>query len=357
MPILSAFRYRNYRIYWSGMLVATMGAEILKISLLWLVYDLTGSTLYLGFVGGIQGVATIVFGLFGGVLADRVDRRRLIWATNLTFFLIILALAVMTAGKLIQVWHLVVFSAMFGTVTAFDTPSRQALIPNLIGDRKHLMNAIAMHSVIWQSSRVVGPALAGILIAVVGMAPCFFIAAAAHLAMVVAMSLVHLAGPVKRAGQSVAAALVEGVQYVRGNSAIFSVIGMVFVNSLFGMSFIFLMPVFAKDIFQGDSSSYGFLMTAMGVGTLCGGLFTAASSRFKSKHVFLLGASAAYGLLLIGFSFSRVYSGSVALLALAGFMQQVYMVTAQTVVQWMVTEEVRGRVMGIYSLVWSLTPV
>lgn len=357
VPILSAFQYRNYRLYWSGMFVATMGAQVLNVSLPWLVYEMTGSKLYLGLVAGTQGVTTIVFNLIGGLLADRVDRRRLIWATNFAFFFLILALAIMAVTRLVLPWHIVVFAGLFGMVTAFDTPSRQALIPNLIDDRKDLMNAIALHSIIWQSSRVIGPAIAGVLFAVVGTAPCFFVAAAAYLAMVAAMTVIRPKGVVKRTGQSAKAAMVEGLQYVRKSRLITSIIGMVFVNSMFGISFVYLMPVFAKDILKVESTSYAYLMAAMGVGNLCGGLLTAASSKFRLKHLFLLGASALYGLLLITFSFSRIYVSSVVLLGMVGFMQQTYMVTAQVLVQWLVSEEVRGRVMGLYSLVWSLSPV
>ncbi len=357
IPVLTAFQYRNYRLYWSGMLVATMGAQILAVSLSWLVYDMTGSKLYLGVVGGAQGITTIVFNLFGGVLADRVDRRRLILFTNFSFSFLILALAIAVATRIAQPWHLVVFASLFGMVTAFDTPSRQALIPDLIEERKHLMNAIALHSIIWQSSRVLGPMIAGILFAVVGLQSCFFVAAATYLAMVAAMVVVRPKGTMRKSGQSVRAAVVEGLKYVRRSAVISSIMGMVFLNSVFGISFVYLMPIFAKDILKVSDSGFAYLMTAMGIGTLCGGILTAASSKLKMKNFFLLGASILYGIFLISFSLSHSYVSSLILIGMVGFTQQIYMVTAQTLVQWLVSEEVRGRVMGIYSMVWSLSPV
>jgi MFS family permease len=277
--------------------------------------------------------------------------------TNSLFFFLLFLLAGLTAAGVVTVWYLLAYSFLHGVVIAFDTPTRQALLPHLIDDRKDLMNAVALHSTIWQTGRVVGPAIAGILIIAVGMAPIFFIAAATYLAMVLAMTRVRVSVEVRRSGRGMGAALWEGVQYVRRNSVFSSVIGLVFANSLFGMSFIFLMPVFAGDVLNVDSRGYGFLMTSMGVGTLAGGFLTAAMGRFRRKQLLLLGASGLYGLLLVLFSFSHLYASSVVLIFLAGFMQQIYMVTAQTVIQWLVPDEVRGRVMAIYAMVWSLTPL
>jgi MFS family permease len=184
VPLLIAFRSRNYRLYWGGMLVSVTGYQIQQITLLWLVYDLTASPLYLGLVGGVHGIATIAFLLFGGVLADRIDRRRLLLATNFFFFFLLILIAISTAAQVVTVWHLLVYSLLSGAVTAFDQPTRHALLPHLLEDRRHLMNAIAMHSTIFQTARILGPAVAGILITDIGVAPCFFIAAGSYLAMV-----------------------------------------------------------------------------------------------------------------------------------------------------------------------------
>jgi MFS family permease len=339
------------------MLVSVTGYQIQQITLLWLVYDLTASPLYLGLVGGVHGIATIAFLLFGGVLADRIDRRRLLLATNFFFFFLLILIAISTAAQVVTVWHLLVYSLLSGAVTAFDQPTRHALLPHLLEDRRHLMNAIAMHSTIFQTARILGPAVAGILITEIGVAPCFFIAAGSYLAMVWAMTRVKVTVEGRREEQSIRSAIWQGVQYVRRNSIFSSVIGMVLVNSLFGMVFIYLMPVFAGEIFKVDSRGFGFLMTSVGLGTMAGTLLGATLGRFRKKNLLLLGGSSLFGLLLIFFSFSRVYIGSAVLIALAGVAQHVYMITAQTLLQSLVPDDVRGRVMAIYALVWSLGPV
>ncbi|MBM2832417.1 MAG: major facilitator superfamily 1 [Dehalococcoidia bacterium] len=357
VPLFRSLRYPNYRLYWLGMLATTFGNQIRLVAMLWLVYQLTGSPRDLGLVGGADGVATIVFTLFGGVLADRVDRRRLLLVTNIIFFILLFLLAAFTALQLVTLWHLIVFALLFGAVGAFDGPTRQALLPQLIGDRKDLMNAIALHSTIFQTSRIIGPSIAGLLIAAFSSAVCFFITAAAYLAMVLAIYRIKIEKADKVERENARGSPLEGVKYVWKNSIFSSIIGMVLVNSVFGMSFVYLMPVFAGDILKVDSRGYGLLMTFMGVGTLSGVLLGAMLGSFKKKYVLLLGGSGLYGLLLIVLAFSQDYSGAAIAIALAGFTQHLYMLTAQTIIQYLVPDGVRGRVMAIYSLVWALGPM
>ncbi|MDP2743838.1 MAG: MFS transporter [Dehalococcoidia bacterium] len=357
VPLFRSLRYPNFRLYWLGMAATTFGNQMRQVAMLWLVYKLTGSPRDLGFVGGADGIASIIFTLFGGVLADRVDRRRLLMFTNITFCVLLFLLAVFTALQLVTLWHLIVFAFLFGTINAFDQPTRQALLPQLIGDRKDLMNAIALHSTLFQTARIVGPSVAGLLIAAFNSAVCFFITAAAYLAMVLAIYRVKIVTADKVEGAHRRGSPLEGVKYVWKNSIFSSIIGMVLVNSVFGMSFVYLMPVFAGDILKVDSRGYGLLMTFLGVGTLSGVLLGAMLGSFKKKWVLLLGGSGLYGLLLIVLAFSKDYSGAVIAIAVAGFTQHLYMLTAQTVIQYLVSDEVRGRVMAIYSLVWTMGPL
>ncbi|MBM2832528.1 MAG: major facilitator superfamily 1 [Dehalococcoidia bacterium] len=354
VPLLRSLRYPGFRLYWLGMVATTFGNQMRQVAMLWLVYKLTGSALDLGLVGGVEGAASIVFTLYGGVLADRVDRRRLLILTNFSLFVLLFVLAASALMGVVKMPHLLVFAFLFGAITSIDGPTRQAFFPNLIEDRKDLMNAIALHSTIHQTSRIVGPAIAGLL-AAFNPAICFFITSAAYLAMVTAISRIK-AGKADRGERGNARASPwEGLKYVLRNPIFSSVIGLVLLNSVFGMSFVYLLPIFAGDILQVDSRGYGLLITFMGMGTLAGVLLGAMLGSFKKKSILLLGGSAFFGLLLILLSFTRQYTGAAMVIAVAGFMQHLYMLTAHTLVQYLVPDNVRGRVMAIYSLVWSLT--
>lgn len=357
VTLLRSLRYPNFRFYWLGMVATTFGYQMRQVAMLWLVYKLTGSALDLGLVGGAEGAASIIFILVGGVMADRVDRRRLLILTNLGFFILVFLLAAFTVMQLVTMKHLLVFAFLFGAVNAFDQPSRQALLPNLIGDKKDLMNAIALHSTIHQTSRIIGPAIAGLLLAAFSPAICFFVTSATYLLMVLAVSRIKMASTDNSDRGKTRPSPLEGVKYIWRNPIFSSIIGMVLVNSVFGMSFVYLMPVFAGDILKVDSRGYGFLITIMGIGTLAGVLVGAALGSFKKKQLLLLGGSSLFGLLLILFAFSQDYSRAAIVIALAGFTQHLYMLTAQTLIQYLVPDDVRGRVMAIYSLIWSMTPL
>ncbi|MFC1968296.1 MFS transporter [Chloroflexota bacterium] len=356
VQLFRSLRSPNFRIFWFGMLATTFGNQMRQVAMLWLVYKLTGSALDLGLVGGTEGAASIVFTIIGGALADRVNRRRLLILTNLSLLILLFLLAAFTAMGLVKMPHLLVFAFLFGAINAIDGPTRQALFPNLIGDREDLMNAIALISTIYQTSRILGPAVAGIL-AALNPAICFFITSATYLAMVIAISRIKMEKVDSGEGGIIRSSPWEGVKYVRQNSIFSSIIGMVLVNSVFGMSFIYILPIFAGDILQVDSRGYGLLITFMGVGTLAGVLLGATLGGFKKKYILLLGGSALYGLLLILFSSSQQYSVAVIVIVLAGFTQHLYMITSNTLIQYLVPDEIRGRVMAVYSLVWSLTPL
>lgn len=358
MAIFSALRHRNYRLYWIGLMVAITGYQVQSFVQLWLVYELTRSPFYLGLVGGASAASTITFTLFGGVLADRVDRRRLLMLTQTCSGVLTLILATLAITNVLTVWHILVIAALQGIVGAFDSPVRHALLPHLIDDRKDLMNAVAMVSVVWQSTRIIGPALAGVLISVIGAAWCLYFAAFAFFTMTIVLSRIKLGeGTVPKESLSLWNSFQQGFDYVRHSSLIASLIGMTFLNSVFGLSFIYLMPIFAGDILKVGSGGYGFLMASLGVGGLVGIAATANMGGVKGKGWLLLIGSALFGILLVLFAFSRVYSLSLVLIALASIANYIYMITVQTLLQIIVPDQLRGRVMGIYSMTWSLQPL
>ena len=355
---LKALKYRNFRLYWLGLLVAILGWQFLTFAQLWLVYELTGSTLYTGAVGGANGIAAICLSLFGGVLADRVDKRRLIIITQSLMALLALTLAVLTATHLVKVWHVLIISAVTGATSAFDNPARQALIPRLIDDPGDLANAVALSSSVWSTTRVIGPALGGVLIASAGPAVCFFITAFGYAVMVMALLRIEVSKlETTRPPASVLSAFAEGWRYVLTNNIFFNLIAITFLNSIFGMSFVYLLPVFAKNILSAGPSGYGFLMTAFGAGAICGVLTVASRGNRGRRGRALLAGNFLFCLMLIAFSFSTWYQVSLGLIALAGFFNSIYMTNVLTMLQGLVPDELRGRVMGIYGLTWSLMPL
>ena len=353
----SALRHRNFRLYWFGMLVAIIGWQVQTVAQAWLVYEMTDSTALLGLVGLAQAVPTIVLTLFGGVVADRVDRRRLIMATQAATGLLILLLALLVATDLVRLWHIFAIALLVGAVWAFDQPARMALIPHLV-ERDDLMNAVAMGSMVWQSSRIVGPAIPGLIIGLVGIAPCFYLTTAGMLVMVLAVRAVRLP-PIASSsdGRNVLQNLVEGIGYIVGNPIFSTLIGLTFFNSLFGMSYVIMLPVFARDVLVVGSEGYGFLMGISGVGALLGTMVLASLGNVRRKGLLMLAGATGFGSLIVLFALSRVFPLSMGLLFAMGAVNSMYMTTVNTLLQSLVPDGLRGRVMGIYGLTWSLMPV
>jgi MFS family permease len=357
LQTFSALRHRNYRLYWWGMLVAITGWQVQMVAQAWLVYDLTKSTALLGLVGLTQAVPTIVLTLFGGVVADRVDRRRLLIITQVMTGALLFLLATLVATDLIRLWHIFVIAFVVGGVWAFDQPARMALVPHLV-ERDDLMNAVAVGSMVWQGSRIAGPAIAGLLIGFAGIAPCFYLTTLGMLVMVLALRAVKIPPVAPQAGrQNVVKNLAEGVAYVVRNPVFSTLIGMTFFNSLFGMSYVSMMPVFARDVLGVGSQGFGFLYGVSGVGALVGTTVVASLGDVQRKGWMMLLGGAAFGAFVVLFAVSRVYPVSLALLFCMGAVNSVYMTTVNTVLQSLVPDDLRGRVMGIYTLTWSLMPL
>ncbi|MBI2933989.1 MAG: MFS transporter [Chloroflexi bacterium] len=357
LPMLAAFQYRNYRLYWTGMVAYVAGNQIHLFASLWLVYELTGSPLYLGLVGGANAAGTLGFSLVGGVVADRVDRPKFVVLTQLCNGVLNFVLATLALTGLVNIWHLLIISFLSGVVSAFDSPARQAMIPYLIEDRKHLMSAIAMSSVIWQSTRIFGPVLAAMLLKIGGIAVLFYVNSAAYILMVAAIYFIRIPRELPRAGQSLWRSLTQGIDYVRKSSIFATLMGATLLNSLFGMSYVYLMPVFAGDVFKMGSEGFAFLMSSVGAGSLIGVLSSSAMGGIKHKGRLFLSGSIFFGVFLMLFSQSGLLYVSMGFALLASMSNYFYMVTVQTLLQALVPDELRGRVMSIYALVFSLQPM
>ena len=354
--VFEALRYRDYRLFWFGQLVSVVGFQMLIVAQGWLIYDLTGSRLQLGLVGLSSAAPSIVLNLFGGVVADKVNPRRLIMATQSVSCLVLLVLATLTASHLVQPWHIMAVAFLMGGLGAFDGPSRQAMFPHLI-DRKVLMNAVALNSTVWQATRIVGPAIAGVLLAVVGPAAIFYLAALGAGSFVLFLAAVHMPAIVRNTSSHFLADMGDGLRYIGSNHIFTFILGMTFFNSFFGMSFIFLMPVFQKDVLHVGPSGLGLLLAMGGVGALTGTMTVATLGNMRRKGLLMILGAVAFGFLLLLFAYSRWFPLSLVLVALASGASSMYLISAQSTLQMLVPDSFRGRVMGFWGITYNLAPL
>ena len=361
LQMFTALRHSSFRRFWMGMVASVLGFQIMTVAQGWLIFTLTDSPLALGYVGLAAGLPAIVLNLFGGVIADKVNQRRLLIATQTTSSMVMLALAILTLTGLVEPWHIITSAFLIGSVQAFDTPTRQSLFPHLI-DREDMLNAVALNSMVWQGTRVIGPAIGGVIIGTrLGVAPGFFAPFLGFLMMAVMIATLRLP-PIQRAeGASFFHDMAQGINFVRTNTIFAFLISMTFFNSIFGMSYIFILPVFARDIFEVGSTGLGVLHAASGFGALLGTLITASLGNFQRKGWLILGGAVLFGTFLILFavtgSLFKFFPLSLVFIFCAGVSTSIYMITIMSTLQLMVPNELRGRVMGIYGMTWSLLPV
>jgi MFS family permease len=361
LQMFTALRHSSFRRFWMGMVASVLGFQIMTVAQGWLIYDLTDSKLALGYVGLAAGLPAIALNLFGGVIADKVNQRRLLIVTQVISSMGMLALATLTLTGLVEPWHIIASAFLIGSVQAFDTPTRQSLFPHLI-DREDMLNAVALNSMVWQGTRVIGPAIGGIIIGTrLGVAPGFFAPFLGFLIMAVMIATLRLP-PIQRAkGASLFHDMAQGINFVRTNTIFAFLISMTFFNSIFGMSYIFILPVFARDIFNVGELGLGVLHAASGAGALLGTLITASLGNFQRKGWLILGGAVLFGTFLILFavtgSLFKFFPLSLVFIFCAGMSTSIYMITIMSTLQMMVPNELRGRVMGIYGMTWSLLPV
>jgi MFS family permease len=357
LEAISALRHRNYRLYWFGQLFSVLAQNMEHVAQGWLVLELTNSPLALGVTGLAHAIPTITLTLVGGAIADRADRRRIMIASQTGTALMFLALAVLVLTGLAALWHVMVLAFISGTIRAFDRPSRMALLPQMV-PREDIPNAVAIGGTIWQLCRLVGPAAAGILIYLFGVGPAFIACCLASFTAVSLWLAIRAVQPALAAsGGGLLKNMMEGVNFIRKNELYYTLMGMTFFNSVFGMSYLILMPVFARDILQVGSQGFGFLQTAGGAGALIGTLLVATFSDPRRLPLQAARGATLFGALLLLFAFSRLYPLSLALAFVLGMVSQFYITAINTVLQLNLPEQLRGRVMGVHGLTWDLMPV
>jgi MFS family permease len=350
--MLRALRYRNYRLFFGGQVVSLAGTWITTTATSWLVYRLTGSAVLLGVVGFAGQFPAFVMGPFAGIVVDRWNRHRLLVVTQTLSMLQSFALAVLTLTGHITVEAVVLLSVVQGLVNAFDMPGRQAFLITMIDNKEDLGNAIALNSSMVNAARLIGPTIAGLVIAVANEGWCFLIDGVSYIAVIVALLRMRIAAPAaapvvrRNAWQQ----FIEGWQYALGFRPIRSTILLLALVSLVGVPYSVLMPVFATAVFHGGPNTLGFLMTASGCGALAGALWLAQRKSVVGLGRIIPIATALFGAGLIAFSFSSILWIAVPCLVVAGFGFMVQMASSNTVIQTIVDDEKRGRVMSFYMM-------
>jgi MFS family permease len=358
LSTFAALRARNYCLYFVGLVFYVLGHRAEYVTFAWITWELTQDPLFLACLGLAQGAPLVVFQLFGGVLADRTNRLRLLIGTQILTAGTLTLAFVLTILGLVRVEYLLALAALSNTFRAFDEPSRLALIPQLI-DRQRLGNAIALGSIPWQAGRIVGPSITGVLIAAFGGAVGFGLAAAASCIALGLYSQLRVQGPAPaRDGRRVLGQLVEGVSFVAHHFVFAGLICLALFNALFGLSYVTLLPIFADWYFGTGSTGYGLLNAAHGVGAIVGTLTIATiARRIRRPGPVLLGMASSMGVALILFSLSPWMGLALLMLPLVGFCSTFYLTQVSTILQQKVPDHLRGRVMSLYSLCWNLLPL
>ena len=350
-----ALRHRNFRLFFAGQTVSLVGTWMSRIATSWLVYRLTGSALLLGVVGFVGQVPTFLLAPFAGVWIDRLnhrlDRRMLLVWTQVALAAQSLAIAALIFAHRITMAEIIALSVFGGLVNAFDMPARQSFVIQMVDDKRDLGNAIAINSSMVNLARLIGPALAGFIIAGLGEAPCFLIDGISYIAVIVSLLMMRVKPlALTRATTSMLHQLAEGWAYVRDFKPVRDILLLFATTSLMGMPFLVLMPIFATQILHGDSHTLGYLMGASGLGALVAALSLAARKSVRGLTQVIPFTALLFGVALVLFSFSRSLPLSLLLMAATGFGMMQGMASSNTVIQTLVPEEKRGRVMSYYTV-------
>lgn len=362
LQVFHVLRYRDFRLYWVGHLTAVAGHQMMILAQGWLAWELTRSEYVLGGLGVAAAAPAVALSLFGGTAADKWELRRLLIALQFFTGLALLALATLVVTELVRVWHLFAMAFVFGAVAAFDHPARQALFPHLL-DRRYLMNAVSLNSMIWPGTRIFGPALGGVVIDWVGgftgaplsgAGAAFYVAAAAFATF--GLALLPVQAPVIRrtSGGSVVRTVLGGLSFVWTRKLFRSLIAMNYLDIFLLASHISLLPVFAGVVFGGDASTLGSLYTVSGVGSMAGALVAANLGDFRRRGGLILAGAGIQACFLTLFGLSGSYPLSLCLLLMAGIGLSLFMVSTQTTVQTLVPDEFRGRVMAMWGMNYSV---
>jgi len=357
LQTFSSLRHLDYRYLWTGTLLMGAGQWIQQVTLGWLLYELTSSSVLLGVLNGLRALPFLVTGPIAGVAADRMDRQRLMIRTQYVLIVTALGMGSLVASGLLKVWHIFLFTLITGIAWSFNEPVRQSLVPNVV-PKEDLMNAVALNSAGFNLTKIIGPALGGVLIALFGAAGNFFVQSAAYIGVLVMVYWMHVPPTPEEARQSSALAnLKEGFAYVWSTPAVLALMMTAYVPRVFAVPYQTLMPVFQKDVLGVGPEGLGMLMAAPGLGAVLAVLTLATiSSRLRRQGLLLLGSLIPLGIFLILFSRTTSFPLAILVLIVVGAFQILFMATTNTMLQLIVPDELRGRVMSLYMLDRGLMP-
>jgi MFS family permease len=348
---LRAFRHRDYRLFFYGQSLAVLGSWIQFLAMSWLVYRLTGSAWLLGVTGFAGQIAVLLLAPFGGLWADRFDRRRLLLWTQVAAMVPGFVLAALTYADAVAVWHVVAMACLFGVITAVDVPVRQSFIPEMVPAREDLPSAIAFNALMQNGGRMLGPTLAGVLIAVSGEAVCFLLNGVSKIAAVATLLMMTVAAsPRPRPRGSAWAGVREGVAYVWSSPPLRGLLPVVALVSFMGSPYQTLMPIFAAEVFAGGPDTLGFLIGAAGAGGIAAMLALAARKDVRGLMNWIAAAAFSSGATLVVFAYSGWLALSLAMIAVVGFAVLTVAMGVSTIIQTIVEDRMRGRVMGLFTV-------
>ncbi|VBB47497.1 conserved membrane hypothetical protein [uncultured Paludibacter sp.] len=351
-----SLRHRNYRLYFYGQSISVTGTWIQRIATPWLVYRLTDSALMLGIIGFASQIPTFFISPFAGVIVDKMSRYKIMILTQTLSLIQAAILAALYLTDAIQIWHIIALNLVLGTINAFDGPARQSFIIDMVEGKEDLPNAIALNSAMFNGARLIGPTVAGILIAFTGEGACFLINALSYVFVIISLLRMKIPSIENRLRQiNVYRNLKEGFSYTFHSIPIRAVLIMLSVSSLTAMQYVVLMPVFSKEILHGTSRTFGFLMAASGVGALMGTLTLASRNSARSLEKIIPVATSLFGSALIFFSFFHNFFLALSMMLLAGGGMMLQMTSSNTLIQTIVEEDKRGRVMSIYNMAFMGT--
>lgn len=349
---LRALRHRNFQLFFTGQLISLIGTWMQSVAQSWLVYRLTGSSALLGLVAFAGQIPVFLLAPIGGYAADRVKRHRMVIATQISSMVLALILAALTLGGRIQIWQLFLLSTLLGIVNAFDIPARQSFLVEMVG-REDLMNAIALNSTMFNGARIIGPAIAGVLVAKIGEGWCFFANGISYIAVIVGLLFMQV-DRVRRAPAMLSPwqTIREGFNYVGRTVPIRAIVQLIALVSFAGLPYTVLMPIFADRILHGGAQALGILMGFAGLGALCGALFMASRTALKGFTLWIPCAAAAFSVCLAGFALSTTLWLSCAMLLLAGCAVMIQTSASNTLIQSIVPDHLRGRTMSVYTMMF-----
>lgn len=355
--MFSSLRVRNYRLFWYGTLVGNAGDWMDQIALSWLIWQLTGSGAYLGLLAFCRAAPILFFTLLGGALADRIERRRLLQGTQTFAMLLALILAALVLTDVVEVWHVLVIAAFRGIFMSLNMPTRQALISDIVG-KDHLMNAIALNSATMNLTKILGGAIGGIMITIIGIGMVFLLNGLSFIVLIIGLAMMTIppvTTPPKK--QSITSSIGEGLSYIRTHVQLRALVVLALVPMMLGMPYMSLLPIFADSVLDIGNEGYGILVACTGIGSMIGALVVAGSSNMKQRGTVMLAVMIVFGVMLALFSQSSIMWLSFALLLGVGAGQTTFMALNNTLLQTLATSEMRGRVMSIYFLNRGMLPL